>query len=257
MNEDPRIRVCVTRRIPGPTGRRDDFVEFTVDLSRIPATSNSELSSMMMERVSESIDSILAEIAHQSGAQPAEKAPSIKGAFARKAAETPTETAPEPSAEDFKQRIDVVAAKLLGEAEKLVAMSELPSAEELMQSRYADAFDHTVLWASEDALARPITRVNKDGTGGGQLKALQAALTSLGFSKDKARYAVCTELIGRWTNSLYVCTSTRDLSEGYASMILEWLSTADEFAFEGLKSSVVRAIQDPVEYNPFAEEVEQ
>ena len=78
----------------------------------------------------------------------------------------------------------------------------------------------------------PITEVNRDGTGNGQLMAINAALTGKGFTKD-GRWRACESILngidrGDDFPMEIEITSTRDLSAAQASIVLEWLTQAEE-----------------------------
>lgn len=78
----------------------------------------------------------------------------------------------------------------------------------------------------------PITEVNRDGTGNGQLMALNAVLTGKGFAKE-GRFRACESILnnidrGDDIRTAIEVTSTRDLSAAQASIVLEWLTQAEE-----------------------------
>jgi hypothetical protein len=75
----------------------------------------------------------------------------------------------------------------------------------------------------------PLTDINRDETGGGQLKAVNAAITGAGFSQ-KERHQVCEAIlngIDRERPSVSI-QSTRDLSQAEAHVILSWFNAATD-----------------------------
>jgi hypothetical protein len=75
----------------------------------------------------------------------------------------------------------------------------------------------------------PITDINRDETGGGQLKAVNAAITGVGF-KQSDRHRVCEAILNGIDRERPKVTieSTRDLSQAQAHVILSWFGAATD-----------------------------
>lgn len=75
----------------------------------------------------------------------------------------------------------------------------------------------------------PLTDINRDETGGGQLKAINAAITGRGFSQ-KERHQVCEAILNGIDRerSRVSIESTRDLSQAQAHVILSWFDAATD-----------------------------
>lgn len=75
----------------------------------------------------------------------------------------------------------------------------------------------------------PLTDINRDETGGGQLKAVNAAITGAGFSQ-KERHQVCDAILNGIDRERPPVSieSTRDLSQAQAHVILSWFDRATD-----------------------------
>jgi hypothetical protein len=75
----------------------------------------------------------------------------------------------------------------------------------------------------------PLTDINRDETGGGQLKAVNAAITGVGF-KQTDRHRVCEAILNGIDRERPKVTieSTRDLSQAQAHVILSWFGAATD-----------------------------
>jgi hypothetical protein len=75
----------------------------------------------------------------------------------------------------------------------------------------------------------PLTDINRDETGGGQLKAVNAAITGVGF-KQSDRHRVCEAILNGIDRERPKVTieSTRDLSQAQAHVILSWFGAATD-----------------------------
>jgi hypothetical protein len=91
--------------------------------------------------------------------------------------------------------------------------------------------------------AEPISERNRDGTGHGQLMAINAALTARGFKGNRRHLAISAILNGiEFTDdrprTKVVVESTKDLSVAQASIVLEWLDQAEDTDINRLSAAI-------------------
>lgn len=93
--------------------------------------------------------------------------------------------------------------------------------------------------ADDSRWGEPISERNRDGTGHGQLMAINAALTARGF-KNGARHGAASAIINGIEfgddrpRTPVSFESTRDLSVAQASIVLEWLDQAENVDIDRL-----------------------
>ncbi len=97
------------------------------------------------------------------------------------------------------------------------------------------AFGVTVDVPWLDWMIEPITEINRDGTGGGQLKALNTALGVAGF-KGKDRHWASLALLQAFYGALgrVQIDSLKELTRGEAHVLLEWFEQDDPEAILGV-----------------------
>jgi hypothetical protein len=224
--EEGKIHVGITRRLPDGKG---GHIETTINLSGIPAFANSEYIRAMRETAHLAREMILDEIEGRAAAQVESPAPRK---FVSLVAPDPT-TALEPtvatSAPTLEQQINAIAERL--------TESPVPAAETVDTGTRWAFLTAVRLPADETAFETPITRVNADGTGGGQLKAINTSLSAIGY-KDADRFAAINTLLEAFTSEDPGITSTNDLTRADAHMILEWIERADDEALAALEDAV-------------------
>ncbi|MFZ4484883.1 MAG: AAA family ATPase, partial [Chthoniobacterales bacterium] len=90
-----------------------------------------------------------------------------------------------------------------------------------------------------------ITDTNADGSGGGQLKAVNTALGSLGYKGDTRHLAMNAWLNEYWSEDSpsEQINSIRDISREEAHAFLDWASRATDESKALLKSAVTRAVE--------------
>jgi hypothetical protein len=88
-----------------------------------------------------------------------------------------------------------------------------------------------------------ITEKNRDGTGHGQLMAINAALTARGFKGNRRHLAISTILNGieftdERSRTKVDVESTKELSVAQASIVLEWLDQAEDVCIDRLSAAI-------------------
>ena len=219
------IQVRVTRRLPDGKG---GFTETTINLSGIPATASEDYIRSMRHTAHIAREMILDEIEGRVVEQvtPPNR---FKGITDPKetAEATPTQ------AKSLESQINAVAANLLGED----PASVIPAAE-TVDTGWRYAFGIGVRLPDDETMFEiPISRINADGSGGGQLKAINTALSSIGYHKED-RFLAINALLHAFTSEEANITSTNDLTRADAHILLEWIGRADEDALGGLAVAV-------------------
>jgi hypothetical protein len=82
-------------------------------------------------------------------------------------------------------------------------------------------------------MLEPITKVNADGTGGGQLRALNTVLSEAGF-EGKDRHWVTLAILDKAYGTRAVLDSLNDLKKNEASVALNFFDAADDAALDRL-----------------------
>lgn len=221
MIDEPRVHVGLSRRLRHADG---SHTELTINLSGIPATSSDALIAAMMGRAQSAIEVSLAEMEARlnpsSSPKPPRVEPSNPSAFAPVVA-----PAPEP------RHVDADTGEILDHA------PEIPARQAVQVS--VDVLGVPMPVPAEDPPADPITTVNRDGDGGGQLKALNTALGSAGY-KGTERHRAAEQVLwqmGGLPNGERI-TSLYDLSSYQASGLLEWFAVATPDALATLQAAV-------------------
>jgi hypothetical protein len=223
--EDGKIHVGVTRRLPDGRG---GFTETTINLSGIPALANSEYIRAMRETAGIAREMILDELEGRA----IEQTPTPRR-FTGIAA--PSEEAPKPDpAPSLEDQINAIADRLT--ATEPVA---LPAPDEVDTGTRWAFLVAVKMPTDPTAFETPITRINADGTGGGQLKAINTALGAIGY-KDADRFAAINALLTEFTTEDPGITSTNDITRADAHMVLEWIERADDEALAALNGAVAK-----------------
>lgn len=123
---------------------------------------------------------------------------------------------------------------------------EIPDDSEIETSGYF--WGEEIHWPPVEWLSEGITEINDDGSGGGQLKALNAALTALGYGKH-LRHAAAAVLLGEYGH-IYdhqprkAIASLRDLTKAEAHVILTFIERAANTEKTALLKHLDRAMKD-------------
>lgn len=219
------IQVRVTRRLPDGKG---GFTETTINLSGIPATASEDYIRAMRHTAHIAREMILEEIEGRVIEQ-------VMPPNRFKGITDPKETvdATPIQATSLESQINAVAANLLGEDPAPV----IPAAE-TVDTGWRYAFGIGVKLPDDETMFEiPISRINADGSGGGQLKAINTALSSIGYHKED-RFLAINTLLQAFTSEEANITSTNDLTRADAHILLEWVGRADEDALGSLAVAV-------------------
>ena len=219
------IQVRVTRRIPDGKG---GFTETTINLSGIPATASEDYIRSMRHTAAFAREMILGEIEGRA----VEQIKPAPNRFASVVASLPDETPAQPP-KSLEDQINDVAANLLGEAPTPV----IPAAESV-DTGWRYAFGVGVKLPDDETMYEiPVSRINADGSGGGQLKAINTALGAIGYLKED-RFLAINTLLETFTRQNPNVTSTNDLTRADAHILLEWIGRADDEAIAALGVAV-------------------
>ena len=223
--EDGKIHVGVTRRLPDGKG---GHTETTINLSGIPALANEGFIRAMRETAHIAREMILDELEGRAAAQ---VQPLSSRQFVPLASVAPVApVAPVTPASSLEEQINALAANLKAEPDSLPDATEVDTG-----TRWAFL---TAVRLPTDPIdfETPITRVNQDGTGGGQLKAINTTLGAIGYNDD-ARFAAINALLEAFTGEDPGIKSTSELTRADAHMILEWIERADDEALAALEDA--------------------
>lgn len=245
MSEEPRIHVGATQRLKQLDG---SFTDITINLSGIPATASDELIAVMMGRAQVAADNIVAEL----GARLTTIRPVSLGALAASTPPTPTvgnlsalAPAPRQGEEGGAGALSTLAPNpppipATEEKERPIPKSEAT----------ADLWDTRISLPSRELFRETITMLDANGEHGGQIVAINAALSGAGFGGEKRKPAVVA-ILQKYAefDSSYeprkVLISTRHLSQAEAYIVIEFFRHDNPESFIALSSAVAALSHHP------------
>lgn len=260
--DETRIHVGATaRRIRLADGTE---VDVTINLSGIPVTSDGALLDVMRQRANIGIAMLLRDIETRSWEQakvtlrdPGPGAPSTVAGIDVSAFAAPLDVPESPAADP--ETGEVHQASPLNETAKSLAVETPPGPSVAATARQAPpspekpatpapvveeeleipedvrvggtVFGAYIPFPPEEFLRNGITETGGAG-GGGQLKAVNSALTAIGFGGDK-RHGACMQILSEYGPIYHVAarsalTSTLDLTKAEAHIILSWIEAVGE-----------------------------
>ncbi|AIE83508.1 DEAD/DEAH box helicase [Fimbriimonas ginsengisoli] len=231
--EEPQIHVGVERPFRLPDGQ---VARITINLSRIPATASDSLITSMMGRATTGLALILAEAEDRARNMTRPPRPLFVNVDALADEPLNGELDIDEEDDDREETIDDLP-KEPPATPNLAPIDPAPTApvvaaiprEEDLRVDGAEAFGIFIPYPPEEWNYEAITEIGVNG-GAGQLTALNAGLTSIGFGGAR-RHAACFAILSEYGDLptaavIDEVSSTRDLSKADAHIVLSWLEQA-------------------------------
>jgi hypothetical protein len=270
---DPHIHVGVTHKFRDRSGTQTDI---TINLSAIPSHSSDGLIQAMMGRAHAALDLVINEVETRAAAatrpvtvdaaafvNPADPAcskcgdteilvidypaqgnlcaschESLGAAIQTEYTETVTHDPTAPMTdEDRAAEIERISSAL---AQSLAQI--IPTDEQVRTG--GNPFGIYIPYPPAEWLDDPISEINGSGTGPGQLTAINAALSSVGYG-GKMRHAAVQAILDAYGpihgRPVTQVTSTKQLSKAEAHIVLSWLDQPSIESLTGLLQAIAKA----------------
>jgi hypothetical protein len=239
MSDQPTVYATVERRT---NLGRFEHETVTIGVSKIPVTSSDDFIRMAVrtgERCVQLIREELAQIINDrfndSVLEPHPPACHFCGVIGDCDCQSPNPAVVEPD-----DLVECPEHEVLHDPQEPCPACPIPSEDEI--HTHVTAFGVTVELPDITQMMEPISEVNADGTGGGQMRALNTVLGEYKLVK-KDRHWACLVLLQQMFGAMArtEINSLRDLTKYEASVLLSWFSFANEITVSMLRDATSKA----------------